>query len=56
MRNAFLKYALQVKGQSGGVKGSKWGQVGSSGVKRGQVGSSGVKCGQVGSIGVKGDQ
>ena len=33
MRNALLKYALQVKGQSGGVKGTKWGQVGSGRVK-----------------------
>ena len=56
VRNAFLKYALQVKGQSGYVKGTKWGQIGSSrvnGVKLGQVGSSGVKRDQKGSSEVR---
>ena len=48
VRNALLKYALQVKGQSGCVKGPKWGQVGSSGIKWGQVRLSGVKRDQNG--------
>ena len=48
VHNAFLKYALQLKGQSGYVKGTKWGQVGSHRVKWDQVGSFGVKSGQGG--------
>ena len=46
IRNVFLKYGLQVKGCSRGVKGTKWVQVGSNWVKTDQKWSSGVKWGQ----------
>ena len=46
-RNAFVKYAAQVKGQSEDFNGTKWGQVGSRRVKWGQVGSRGTNRGQV---------
>ena len=55
--NAFLKYALQVKGQSVYVS---LGQLGSVWVSWGQVGPSGCQVdthfGQVGSRGTKGDK
>ena len=51
--NAFLKFALQIKGCSRGVKGTKWDQVGSSGVIWGQEGPKGVKRDQKGSSEVR---
>ena len=47
---------LQVKGQSGCVKGTKWGQVGSSRIKWGQLRLSGVKRDKKGSSGARLDQ
>ena len=52
VRNAFLKYALQVKRQLGyvslaqlGSVGVNWGQEGPKGVNQGQVGLRGTKNG-----------
>jgi hypothetical protein len=69
VRNAFIKYALQVKGQYKYVKWTKWGQfwsvvvscgqLGLVVVSRGQwdqVGSRGTKRGQEGLIGQYGER